>query len=230
MSALQLTRVSPRRRTAPHDLADVLGADQGGCVHRGLLSDFRRSRIDVTAVRRACWATMTHPEVGSTVVLSMPDKQTMRFRVVEINSDGSYSVVPHQQAMNTPATRAILLGLIFALILMLAAVFVAEVLWPAALAGGLLAVAIMTFGGVYLGTRRFRHALAVSLFLVYIATVGLLVTPLGQAVINQQLQQAFGSLTPLVGTVIAFYFGADSAERIGTQKNPTARTTPDDLS
>lgn len=100
---------------------------------------------------------------------------------------------------------------------------------PAYLAPAVPVVASVAFLGTFIVTGRIRHSLTVSLVLVYVTMLGFYLTPDLSAQLkgNTELAQVFSSLTPLLGTVVAFYFGADTAERIANRNNPDALTRRD---
>ncbi len=90
----------------------------------------------------------------------------------------------------------------------------------ASLAAGIPLIGVISFTGIYLETRRLRHAIAGSIVLIYISLLGFFFNGQVHDALRSYpgLKDLYNSFTPLVGTVVAFYFGTDAAERINAAR------------
>lgn len=114
--------------------------------------------------------------------------------------------------------------------LLLSAVVVAAVIISiirndiASIAAAIPLIAIITFSGVYQDTRRLRHAIAASMVLTYMSLLGFFFNTKVTSSLDSSnsLKELYDTFTPLVGTVIAFYFGADAYEKAAATKSGNA--------
>jgi hypothetical protein len=65
-----------------------------------------------------------------------------------------------------------------------------------------------------------RHAVAASMVLTYMSLLGFFFNSKVTFALdhNDSLKDLYDTFTPLIGTVIAFYFGADAYERVSAVK------------